>query len=203
MGQLDHDVCNSVEYTVLMNNEEIGPIMPGRGLRQGDPLSPYMYILCEEGLSSMLKDADLRGLIHGIKICRSAPILSHLLFADDSFLFFQANNNEADAIKDILQFYENASGQCINFQKSEVSFSANVSSQLCSNLSSRLGVREALGSGMYLGLPFLAGRNKRATFNFIKEHVQFNFFSIHMNIKIYYNNIDIVLITLIYCTLFS
>lgn len=77
---------SSVHYVVLVNNEEVGP---GRGLRQGDPLSPYLYILCAEGLTSLLRQAKLAGRIHGVRICRGAPPISHLLFANDSFLFFQ------------------------------------------------------------------------------------------------------------------
>jgi hypothetical protein len=80
----------SVDYNVIVNDRLVGPITPSRGLRQGDPLSPYLFILCAEGLSALIRHAEARGDIHGVKICRNAPIVSHLLFADDSFLFFQS-----------------------------------------------------------------------------------------------------------------
>jgi len=76
----------SVNYQVLVNGERVGPIIPKRGLRQGDPLSPYLFIICAEGLSALLKKAKARGEIHGVKVCRGAPILTHLLFADDCFI---------------------------------------------------------------------------------------------------------------------
>jgi hypothetical protein len=78
----------TVDYSVIVNGNIVGPIIPGRGLRQGDPLSPYLFIICAEGLSALIRQAEARGDIHGTKICRNAPIISHLLFADDCFLFF-------------------------------------------------------------------------------------------------------------------
>jgi hypothetical protein len=80
----------TVDYSVILNGSMIGPVVPGRGLRQGDPLSPYLFILCAEGLSALIRKAEGRGDIHGVKICRNAPIVSHLLFADDCFLFFSS-----------------------------------------------------------------------------------------------------------------
>ena len=73
----------TVDYFVIVNNESVRPIFPGRGLRQGDPLSPYLFILCVEGLSALIRQVERRGDIHGISICIIAPIISHLLFADD------------------------------------------------------------------------------------------------------------------------
>lgn len=148
---------NSVEYNVLMNHEEVGPIIPERGLRQGDPLSPYLYILCAEGLSSLIRSAERRGLIHGVKICRGAPVISHLLFADDSFPFFQANEREVSVMKHLLFVDESATGQAINYQKSEIQFSKNVPPNTRDFILNTLEVRESLGSGNYLGLPSFIG----------------------------------------------
>ena len=80
----------SVRYYVLMNGSEVGPIIPKRGLCQGCPLSPYLFIICAEGLSALHRQAESSGLINGSKVCRGALSISHLLFADDSFLFFKS-----------------------------------------------------------------------------------------------------------------
>jgi len=100
----------SVNYQVLVNDEKVGPIVPKRGLRQGDPLSPYLFIICVEGLSALLKRAEVKGDIHRIKVCRGAPLLTHLLFAYNCFLFCRATIRESVKIKEILQAYEAVSG---------------------------------------------------------------------------------------------
>jgi len=81
----------TVDYSVLVNGNATSRIISGRGLRQGDPLSPYLFIICVEGLSALIRKAEARGEINGVKICNNAPIISHLLFVDDCFLFFRAN----------------------------------------------------------------------------------------------------------------
>lgn len=78
----------TVVYEFYFNGMTVGPITPERGLRQGDPLSPYLFLFCVEGLSISLDKAAGRSEITGCKVSSSAPAITHLLFADDSFLFF-------------------------------------------------------------------------------------------------------------------
>ena len=161
----------SVYYSVLVNGEQVGPIIPGRGLRQGDPLSPYLFIICAEGLSSLIRDAESRGVLTGTKVCRNAPSVSHLLFADDCFLFFKANEEQAHVMKNILATYELASGQAISLPKSEIYCSRNVPDGLKTTITNILGVQAVLGTGKYLGLPSMIGRDRKATFAYIKDRV--------------------------------
>ena len=148
----------------------MGTIYPGRGLRLGDPLSPYLFILVAEGLSTLIKYSMARGDIHGVKICRRAPVVSHLLFADDYFIFCRANAQEANQLLNILRVYQDASGQEINLAKSEVLISRNISQAGQADLASILGVKHALGTGKYLASSMI-GRSKKATFSFIKDRV--------------------------------
>ena len=109
-----------VEYPVLFNGTVVGSVVPGRGLCQGCPLSPYLFIVCAEGLSTMIRDLEGRGALHGCSVCRNAPSISHLFFADDSFLFFKSSLAEAEVVHDNLLIFKLVSGQAINYGKSDV-----------------------------------------------------------------------------------
>ena len=122
-------LVTTVEFMVSQNGHEIGPIVLSRGLRQRDPISHYLFIICAESLSSLIKHYEERGLLHRGKVARSAPVISHLFFADDSFFFFRAIMEECERIMECFSIYEKASGQLINYQKTSISFSQNVEEQ--------------------------------------------------------------------------
>lgn len=162
---------SSVTYSVVLTNDRVGPVTPGRGLCQGDPLLPYLFIIVAEGLTTLIWRAEAMGDLHGVQICHRAPTLTHLLFADDCFLFFRANDREVASMKRILQIYEEASDQSINYAKSEVSFSRSVEQGVQQSLAEALSVRAALGTEKYLGVPSLIGRSKKNTFAYVKDRV--------------------------------
>ncbi|KAL5554050.1 hypothetical protein UlMin_041451 [Ulmus minor] len=103
----------SVSYSVLINGAKFGQLFPTRGLRQGDPLSPYLFLLCAEGLSSLFHHFEAAGRIQGMRCGRNGPTISHLFFADDSLLFFEASTDSCLAVKEALTCYETASGQLV------------------------------------------------------------------------------------------
>ena len=88
------ECISSVSYSILINGEPTRVIHPSRGIRQGDPLSPYLFLLCTEGLHSLLHQAETSGQIRGVSICRNGPRLTHLFFADDSLVFCRASMQE-------------------------------------------------------------------------------------------------------------
>jgi len=126
---LVHSCISSVSFSVLLNGSPCQKFIPQRGLRQGDPLSPYLFIICAEVFLGILIKAQENKTIHGIKIARRAPSISHLFFADDSLIFCRDSSNDANAIKNILDLYQVSSGQLINLDKSEISFSRNASAE--------------------------------------------------------------------------
>ena len=95
----------------------------------------------------------MRGEIHGYKVARRAPGVSHLLFANDSFMFFKASMTQCSAIKNIFGAYKRIYGQSINFQKSRIVFSPNAEDHLRIYIATELGVSSPLNTGRYLGLP--------------------------------------------------
>ena len=100
-----------VSYSIRINGVPRGNIFPSRGIRQGDPLSPYLFILCAEGLSSLIKFSVANGVLEGVTVCRGGPKLSHIFFANDSLIFYKVSLEECDALQQILKVYEDASGQ--------------------------------------------------------------------------------------------
>ena len=74
---------SSIQYSGLVNEKQVGPITPKRGIWQGDPLSPYLFIICAEGLSALIWKAKAAGSLHSAKVCKGASNVSHLFFTND------------------------------------------------------------------------------------------------------------------------
>jgi len=85
---------SSVTYAIRLNDQPCRMITPTRGLRQGDPLSPYLFLLCVEGLLALLHKALLRNELKGVSASARGPQISHLFFADDSLIFCKAMEKE-------------------------------------------------------------------------------------------------------------
>lgn len=156
-----HQCLSIVSYSVLLNGSAHGLFKPSRGLRQGDPLSPFLLILGSEVLSRMLLAAEGRGAIHGIKVNRSALSISHLLFADDLMIFSQANRQKAFVIGDILSTYSTWSGQRVSFEKSALYCSENSNPHLVRALCDLLQVKSMASNNKYLGLPLFFGKSRK------------------------------------------
>ncbi|KAL0405608.1 UNVERIFIED_CONTAM: hypothetical protein Slati_3874700 [Sesamum latifolium] len=149
---------SSVSYSVMLSGRQFGKIIPERGLHQGNLLSPYLFLVCIEALSSLITKAETSGQLDGIRIYRNAPSISHLFFVDDTLLCCQASLEAMGCIQSILQVYGKASGQEINLQKLVVVFSKNTPPCLMTTISDGLGIRMVDRHEKYLGLPYVVGR---------------------------------------------
>ncbi|KAA3479291.1 reverse transcriptase [Gossypium australe] len=151
---------SSVTYSVCLNGEDIECFSPSRGLRQGDPFSPYLFLICAEGFSTLLEDAKQRGY--------------------DCILFGDATHEGATTVRAIIQEYEMCAGQKVNYDKSLVYFGANVNEGTKDEITNLLGVRMATNPEKYLGLPMMVGRRKTWAFadfidRFRKRAAEWNF----------------------------
>ncbi|CAA7020953.1 unnamed protein product [Microthlaspi erraticum] len=162
---------SSVSYQVLLNGEAKGHINPTRGLRQGDPLSPFLFIILMEALVAQLKGAEEEGRITGLKIARNCPAISHLLFADDSLFFCKAEVQQCAELIKIINTYGQASGQQLNTAKSSVFFGNKVPNDLRTELKRTLGISRDGGMGIYLGLPEKISGSKKQVFSFIQDRL--------------------------------
>ena len=93
----------TVTYSFNINGDHKGFVTPQRGIRQGDLLSPYLFLLCSEGLSNLLKKAEGEKKITGMKISRRGPSITHLFFADDSLIFCKAESNQVKELMHLLE----------------------------------------------------------------------------------------------------
>ena len=92
--QLIMACITTAQFSVLVNDNPTGYILPSRGLRQGDPLSPYLFLFYAKRLTTLLRKAETDGIIRGVAANRGGPCISHLVFAYDILLFCRASIEE-------------------------------------------------------------------------------------------------------------
>lgn len=155
--------------SILWNGKRLPSFCPTRGLRQGDPLSPYLFVLCMEKLSLAIQDEVTKGNWMPFKVSRNGPLLSHLLFADDLLLFTKARSSQAKLVSAVLEKFGKASGLKVNINKSRAFFSAGVPNAKAKKSTEITQIREAKSLGKYLGFPLFNGRPAKKDVEFITE----------------------------------
>ncbi|XP_060669154.1 uncharacterized protein LOC132800155 [Ziziphus jujuba] len=165
--------CFSNEKASILPNGSIcGDVKVERGLRQGDPLSPYLYILFDEILSRMLHKLEFGGKIHGVSLGRTGPSFSHLFFADEILIFCRANREEVREVARCLQNFCDWTRQTVNKAKSGCFFSRNVQGSVKANIKEVLNIKELPKESKYLGNPLFLGKNKSRDFEELKNRVE-------------------------------
>lgn len=163
------DMVTSVSFSVLFNGQKLDEFKPTRGIRQGDPISPYIFLLAAEGLSCLLRDRS--SSLGGIQVATSAPPVNHLLFADDSLLLFKATTEGAEEVSHLLETYALASGQRINKDKSSIFFSKGCPDGVRGAIKQILHVPNEQLNEKYLGMPSDVGISKNGAFKYLKDRL--------------------------------
>jgi hypothetical protein len=123
-----------------------------------------LFLICAEGLSSLLLHEEEVGGIDGLRVCRNAPSVSHLLFADDSLILMKADMNNATSLQHVLDTYCANSGQLVSLAKSSIFFSPNTHVLVRSDICEILHIDTEALSDKYLGLPAIIGANRSDCF---------------------------------------
>lgn len=121
---------SSTSLQVLWNGETTESFVPTRGIRQGDPLSPYIYVICMESLTHLIEEAVQVGSWKAVRASRNGPHLSNLAFADDLILFGEASMDQAKTIMTCLGKFCDMSGSKVSTAKSKIYFSNNTSEEI-------------------------------------------------------------------------
>nr|XP_048336943.1 uncharacterized protein LOC107411956 [Ziziphus jujuba var. spinosa] len=165
--------CISTESVeLLLNGSVCGKVNMERGIRQGDPLSPFLFIIYSELLSRMLQKLEREGKIHGVKIGRTNPAISHLLFTDDILLFCRADLREMRELQKCIDQYCCWTGQRVNLAKSGCFFSKNTHSRIKVGIKKLFRMNELPKDSKYLGHQLFLGRNHSKAYDDLRKKVE-------------------------------
>ncbi|GKV27402.1 hypothetical protein SLEP1_g36575 [Rubroshorea leprosula] len=156
------ECMHSASISVLVNGGTTKQFSPSRGLRQGDPLSPFLFLLIAEGLNGLISSAKEKGLLKGLKIGNGGIEITHLQFADDMIMFGRAEDSNVWVVKCIMRVFELISGLKINFDKSLL-YGLNVEEEWVEKTAWSLNCRRGPLPFKYLGIP-IGGNHRRLTF---------------------------------------
>lgn len=161
----------SSPLSLIWNGQRLPSFASFRGLRQGDPLSPYLFVICMEKLSLAISEAVQTSKWHPIKVAKDGPYFSHFFSADDVFLFSKATCSQTRFIVDLFARFSVFSRLRINVAKSRSFFSKGVSCRKIEKIYSISSIRNITSLGKYLGFPLFKGKVKKEDFGFIIDEV--------------------------------
>ena len=149
--------------SVLVNGSPMDEFPMKRGLRQGDPLSPFLFLLAAEGFKSLMNSLSDTHLFHGYKVGSHVPtVVSHLQFADDTLIIAEKSWVNVRAMRAALILFEAMSGLKVNFTKSQL-IGVNVHGSWLNETALFLKCKVGNLPFVYLGLP-IGGDARRLSF---------------------------------------
>ncbi len=166
------ECVSTVSSSVLINGGQSKHFCPSRSLRQGDPLSPYLFILCQEVLARIIDKKYVAGNIKGVKMNVGGPDFTNVMFADDKMLFSKANVTDVSVLNSCLDKYCSWSGQLINRTKSGIIFSKMVHLNQKRRLKQLLQMKKVPENAFYLGAPLFTSRSRSKDFKYLQDKLE-------------------------------
>ncbi|PKI36247.1 hypothetical protein CRG98_043359 [Punica granatum] len=167
-----YQCISTTTFSILLNGSLHGHFSPSRGIRQGDPILPYLFVVSMEILSRVLYRAKSNRDIKGIQISRGGPQISHLMFADDLLILSRATEANIKNVKSILDKFCSWSGQEVNSTKSGLFFSKNTTVEMRRISESILGIRKLKDNSKYLGNPLFIKHRRKESFQFLIDKIK-------------------------------
>ncbi len=158
--------------SILVNGGKTEQFWPNRGLRQGDPLSPYLFILCQDVLSRLIEKNFIASNIFGVKMNVARQAITHAMFADDLMLFSKANRREVGFLNDCIETYCMWFGQKMNREKSGLIFSKLVHNDTKRWIKGELQMKKLPLDAFYLGTPIFSSKSKSKDFKYLIEKLE-------------------------------
>ncbi|WJX67493.1 hypothetical protein P8452_51955 [Trifolium repens] len=166
-----HCISSSV-MQVLFNGNHTTKFSLSQGVRQGDPISPYLFVLTMERLAHLIQSKVDAKEWKPVVLSKGGPPISHLFFADDLILFGEASMQQMNIISDCLTEFCGASGARVSIEKTRLLVSSNVNSNRARDLSIASGFGLSLDFGKYLGVPIIHARKKNSLYEYIIDKVR-------------------------------
>ena len=161
-----------MSFSILVNGGMTKQFKPSRGLQQGDPLSQYLFIICQEVLSRLIDREFLLGDVKGVKMNVVGPAFTHVMYADDIMVFAKANCREVKILDECLNKYCTWFGQLINRSKSGLIFSKLVCCARRRELKTLLAMKKIQPNVKYLGSPLFSSLSRIKDFKFLQDKLE-------------------------------
>ena len=147
-----HGCLSSATISILINGSTTREFVPERGLRQGDPLAPFLFNIAAEGLTGLMRTTVSKNLFSSYKVGRQKEEINILQYADDTLFFGTATTANVRVMKSILRIFELVSGLKINYAKSQFGCLGK-SLDWCREAASYLNCGQLEFPFSYLGIP--------------------------------------------------
>lgn len=157
---------------ILWNGDKLEAFHTSRGLRQGDPISPYLFVLGMERLTHMILDRVHKRIWKGMRAGHKGPLISHMMFADDLVLFAEATPQQVDVILECMHEFGAMSGHKISQEKTYIFFSPNVKQATRRTICTHSGFKQVPDLGQYLGANIAHPKRRKDKYSTVVERIK-------------------------------